>query len=77
MAAQGGGQFVEAKVVVLGDHSVGKTCLLHKYHTGQFQNQVTTIGGAFIAKELKLGPHRVSLGNIFYKHVLLRKVFCL
>lgn len=42
------------KVVILGDSSVGKTSLVHRFTTSEFDNQLSsTIGAAFITKELE------------------------
>ncbi|EAZ63413.1 GTP-binding protein of the rab family [Scheffersomyces stipitis CBS 6054] len=40
------------KIVLLGDSSVGKTCLVHRFITNKFdQNTANTIGAAFITKK--------------------------
>lgn len=40
------------KIVVLGDSSVGKTSLVHRFTTNEFdQNLANTIGAAFITKD--------------------------
>ncbi|KAL3162934.1 Ras- protein Rab-24 [Trebouxia sp. C0010 RCD-2024] len=55
---------VDVKVVLLGQQSVGKSCLLDRYITGIFEGQAkNTIGAAFAAKKVKLQNERViSLG---------------
>uniref|UniRef100_A0A671MJP3 Ras-related protein Rab-24 n=1 Tax=Sinocyclocheilus anshuiensis TaxID=1608454 RepID=A0A671MJP3_9TELE len=55
---------VDAKVVMLGKESVGKTSLVERYVHGRFlvgpyQN---TIGAAFVAKALNVGDKVVTLG---------------
>lgn len=42
------------KVVVLGDSSVGKTSLVHRFTTSEFDVNITnTIGAAFITKDME------------------------
>ncbi|XP_040261309.1 ras-related protein Rab-24 isoform X2 [Bufo bufo] len=58
------GQRVDAKVVMLGKESVGKTSLVeryvhHRFLQGPYQN---TIGAAFVAKALSVGGRNVTLG---------------
>uniref|UniRef100_A0A674N3U0 RAB24, member RAS oncogene family n=1 Tax=Takifugu rubripes TaxID=31033 RepID=A0A674N3U0_TAKRU len=55
---------VDAKVVMLGKESVGKTSLVeryvhHRFLVGPYQN---TIGAAFVAKPIQLGEKVVTLG---------------
>ncbi|XP_016897475.1 ras-related protein Rab-24 isoform X3 [Cynoglossus semilaevis] len=55
---------VDAKVVMLGKESVGKTSLVeryvyHRFSVGPYQN---TIGAAFIAKPTKVGETVITLG---------------
>ncbi|XP_015906347.1 ras-related protein Rab-20 [Parasteatoda tepidariorum] len=40
----------DLKVVMVGDASVGKTCLVLRYIDRQFQESVSTIGAAFVLK---------------------------
>ncbi|XP_029460571.1 ras-related protein Rab-20 [Rhinatrema bivittatum] len=49
----------DVKVVLLGDMSVGKTSLLHRYVERRFQETVSTVGGAFYLKQW--GPHSISI----------------
>uniref|UniRef100_A0A8C7QJQ5 Ras-related protein Rab-24 n=1 Tax=Oncorhynchus mykiss TaxID=8022 RepID=A0A8C7QJQ5_ONCMY len=55
---------VDAKVVMLGKESVGKTSLVeryvhHRFLVGPYQN---TIGAAFVAKPIQVGDKVVTLG---------------
>ncbi|XP_068601159.1 ras-related protein Rab-24 isoform X2 [Brachionichthys hirsutus] len=55
---------VDAKVVMLGKESVGKTSLVeryvhHRFLVGPYQN---TIGAAFVAKSIQVGDKVVTLG---------------
>ncbi|KAA0720360.1 Ras-related protein [Triplophysa tibetana] len=55
---------VDAKVVMLGKESVGKTslverCVHRRFLVGPYQN---TIGAAFVAKALNIGDKVVTLG---------------
>uniref|UniRef100_A0A3Q3WNT0 Uncharacterized protein n=1 Tax=Mola mola TaxID=94237 RepID=A0A3Q3WNT0_MOLML len=55
---------VDAKVVMLGKESVGKTSLVeryvhHRFLVGPYQN---TIGAAFVAKSIQLGDKVITLG---------------
>ncbi|KAL4660044.1 ras-related protein Rab-24 [Arapaima gigas] len=58
------GQRVDAKVVMLGKESVGKTSLVeryvhHRFLVGPYQN---TIGAAFVAKSVQVRDKVVTLG---------------
>uniref|UniRef100_A0A3Q1FT99 RAB24, member RAS oncogene family n=1 Tax=Acanthochromis polyacanthus TaxID=80966 RepID=A0A3Q1FT99_9TELE len=55
---------VDAKVVMLGKESVGKTSLVeryvhHRFLVGPYQN---TIGAAFVAKPIQVGEKVITLG---------------
>ncbi|XP_076835594.1 ras-related protein Rab-24 [Brachyhypopomus gauderio] len=55
---------VDAKVVMLGKESVGKTSLVeryvhHRFLVGPYQN---TIGAAFVAKAINVGDKVITLG---------------
>jgi len=53
---------VRAKVVVLGNTGVGKTCLVTSYVTGNFpQGVAPTIGAAYLSKDIDVGRSRVKL----------------
>ena len=50
------------KVVVIGDSSVGKTCLSLRYLTGEFSNQTRpTIAAGFCNAKVKLGKQEIDL----------------
>eukprot|EP00276_Gloeochaete_wittrockiana_P017858 CAMPEP_0184354288 /NCGR_PEP_ID=MMETSP1089-20130417/87102_1 /TAXON_ID=38269 ORGANISM="Gloeochaete wittrockiana, Strain SAG46.84" /NCGR_SAMPLE_ID=MMETSP1089 /ASSEMBLY_ACC=CAM_ASM_000445 /LENGTH=205 /DNA_ID=CAMNT_0026690211 /DNA_START=34 /DNA_END=651 /DNA_ORIENTATION=+ len=52
---------VDVKVVLLGLHDVGKTCLVERFLHGKFKTNVTaTVGAAFGAKQVDL-PGGLSL----------------
>jgi len=54
---------VDIKVVLLGKHSVGKTCLVERYLHGKFKDQtVATVGAAFGAKKMVAKGKEVTLG---------------
>jgi len=54
---------VDVKVVLLGKHDVGKTCLVERYLHGKFKdNTVATVGAAFGAKKLELNGREITLG---------------
>jgi len=54
---------VDVKVVLLGKHSVGKTCLVERYLHGKFKDQtVATVGAAFGAKKVTMKGKEVTLG---------------
>ncbi|KAJ8266908.1 hypothetical protein GJAV_G00136040 [Gymnothorax javanicus] len=55
---------IDAKVVMLGKESVGKTSLVerfvhHRFLVGPYQN---TIGAAFVARQIQVGDKVVALG---------------
>ncbi|GAM22707.1 hypothetical protein SAMD00019534_058820 [Acytostelium subglobosum LB1] len=52
----------DVKVVVLGLSSVGKSCLVHRCITNQFEHTVMTVGGTFSAKKMQVGNTEVVLG---------------
>jgi len=57
------GSKVDVKVVLLGKHSVGKTCLVERYLHGKFKDStVATVGAAFGAKKLMVNGKEVTLG---------------
>jgi len=57
------GSKVDVKVVLLGKHSVGKTCLVERYLHGKFKDTtVATVGAAFGAKKLVVSGKEVTLG---------------
>jgi len=54
---------VDVKVVLLGKHSVGKTCLVERYLHGKFKDQtVATVGAAFGAKKVNARGKEITLG---------------
>lgn len=64
MSRDGGGasQGLEAKLVVLGDTGVGKTCIVLRYIQGTFSPDTTsTIGAFFLTKKLHLDGQKVKL----------------
>ena len=53
---------LEAKVVLVGSQSVGKTCIVLRYVQGTFSgNTGTTIGAAFFTNRLIIGGKRLKL----------------
>mmetsp|Transcript_16049 Transcript_16049/g.43424 ORF Transcript_16049/g.43424 Transcript_16049/m.43424 type:complete len:115 (+) Transcript_16049:38-382(+) len=53
---------VEAKVVVLGDTGVGKTCLVFRFIEGKFQSHgASTIGASFMVKKMTLDGAKLTL----------------
>ena len=53
---------IDAKVVLLGASSVGKTCIVTRATTDTFnQNQASTVGAQFSAKSVMAGSTRVML----------------
>ncbi|NWX95366.1 RAB24 protein, partial [Nothoprocta ornata] len=55
---------VDAKVVLLGQESVGKSSLVERYVHGRFRPgpYQNTIGAAFVAKAMAVGEQSVTLG---------------
>uniref|UniRef100_A0A7S4NNU2 Ras-related protein Rab-24 n=1 Tax=Paramoeba aestuarina TaxID=180227 RepID=A0A7S4NNU2_9EUKA len=54
---------VDMKVVLLGQHDVGKTCLVERYLHGKFKENVTaTVGAAFGAKKVVVSGTPLTLG---------------
>jgi len=54
---------VDVKVVLLGQHDVGKTCLVERYLHGKFKYNVTaTVGAAFGAKKVDVNGSSITLG---------------
>eukprot|EP01102_Stenamoeba_stenopodia_P017484 TRINITY_DN626_c0_g1_i2.p1 TRINITY_DN626_c0_g1~~TRINITY_DN626_c0_g1_i2.p1 ORF type:complete len:261 (-),score=34.34 TRINITY_DN626_c0_g1_i2:19-801(-) len=54
---------VDVKVVLLGQHDVGKTCLVERYLHGKFKFNVTaTVGAAFGAKKVEVNGTSITLG---------------
>ncbi|XP_060595641.1 ras-related protein Rab-20-like [Ruditapes philippinarum] len=49
----------DAKVIILGDYNVGKTCLISRYIDGTFGPHESTIGAAFFLKQW--GPYNVAV----------------
>jgi len=55
-------QELTLKVVVIGDSSVGKTCVSLRYLTGEFSSQTTpTIAAGFCNAKVKLGKTNINL----------------
>uniref|UniRef100_A0A3Q2XTY1 RAB24, member RAS oncogene family n=1 Tax=Hippocampus comes TaxID=109280 RepID=A0A3Q2XTY1_HIPCM len=70
------GMRVDAKVVMLGKESVGKTSLVeryvhHRFLVGPYQN---TIGAAFVAKPIQVGEKVITLGIWVRSHETLKSV---
>eukprot|EP01117_Protostelium_nocturnum_P002830 TRINITY_DN1374_c0_g1_i1.p1 TRINITY_DN1374_c0_g1~~TRINITY_DN1374_c0_g1_i1.p1 ORF type:complete len:196 (-),score=56.85 TRINITY_DN1374_c0_g1_i1:20-607(-) len=54
---------VDVKVVLLGKHSVGKTCLVERFLRDKFKdNTVATVGAAFGAKKMDVNGKEVTIG---------------
>eukprot|EP00211_Chloroparvula_japonica_P015367 CAMPEP_0119136840 /NCGR_PEP_ID=MMETSP1310-20130426/22237_1 /TAXON_ID=464262 /ORGANISM="Genus nov. species nov., Strain RCC2339" /LENGTH=202 /DNA_ID=CAMNT_0007127869 /DNA_START=113 /DNA_END=721 /DNA_ORIENTATION=- len=54
---------VDVKVVLLGKHDIGKTCLVERYLHGKFKSNVTnTVGAAFGAKKVISDNNSLTLG---------------
>eukprot|EP01121_Diplochlamys_sp_Union-15-3_P008834 TRINITY_DN2369_c0_g2_i6.p1 TRINITY_DN2369_c0_g2~~TRINITY_DN2369_c0_g2_i6.p1 ORF type:complete len:212 (-),score=41.87 TRINITY_DN2369_c0_g2_i6:67-654(-) len=54
---------VDVKVVLLGQHAVGKTTLVDRYLNGAYKTNVTaTVGAAFAAKKVVIGSRSLTLG---------------
>ncbi|XP_002730555.1 ras-related protein Rab-20-like [Saccoglossus kowalevskii] len=49
----------DLKVVIMGDSSIGKTTLIHRYLDGKFTDVSTTIGASFFLKQW--GPYNVAI----------------
>eukprot|EP00961_Rhodomonas_salina_P125868 1695991-Rhodomonas_salina.2 len=59
MASDGG---FEAKVVVLGDTGVGKTCLVHRFVEGRFTpHGASTIGASFMVKKINIDGQKLTM----------------
>ena len=53
---------LEAKVVVLGERGVGKTCLVLRYIEGAFSAETSsTVGAFFLTKKLTVAQRKVKL----------------
>lgn len=57
-----GQQNVDLKVVLLGDSSVGKTCLLVRFLNNSFGNTAATIGASFAVKNVIKDGEQYTLG---------------
>ncbi|KAH3758831.1 RAB24, member RAS oncogene family [Pelomyxa schiedti] len=63
MSALPGGDRAEVKVVVLGRHDAGKTCLINQYLLGRYTDGMKpTVGGAFGAKKVVIGRETIVMG---------------
>lgn len=52
------------KIILIGDSNVGKTCVVHRFKTGQFsEKQQNTIGVDFTVRSLDLDGKRVKVGG--------------
>lgn len=52
----------EVKIILIGDASVGKSCIVQQYVTGTFQESTkATVGAAFISKDVELEGHSYTL----------------
>jgi len=57
------GSKVDLKVVLLGMHDVGKTCLVERYLQGKFDEGVSaTVGAAFGARKIEVDGKSITMG---------------
>ncbi|EAY03529.1 small GTP-binding protein, putative [Trichomonas vaginalis G3] len=55
-------QIPEYKIVTIGDHGVGQTCLIMRYYYGEFQeNPKPTVGAAYVKVKAEANNHQVQL----------------
>lgn len=52
------------KIILIGDSNVGKTCVVHRFKTGHFnEKQQNTIGVDFTVRSLDIDGKRVKVGG--------------
>ncbi|POI35620.1 hypothetical protein CIB84_000628 [Bambusicola thoracicus] len=50
------------KIILIGDSNVGKTCVVHRFKTGQFyEKQQNTIGVDFTVRSMDIDGKKVKL----------------
>jgi len=49
------------KIIIVGEASVGKTCLTYRYVTNSFENKQPTVGASFMAVKRMIGNCEVKL----------------
>lgn len=63
------------KIVIIGDHNTGKSCLLLRFAENTFRyDHITTLGVDFKLKTIKIGRDKIRLelwdtaGNHFFQY---------
>lgn len=51
----------EVKIIVVGEHGVGKSSIVARFITGQFEDLVPTIGAAFLSKDYEVNGRQYLL----------------
>lgn len=52
------------KIILIGDSNVGKTCVVHRFKTGQFnEKQQNTIGVDFTVRSMDIDGKKVKVGG--------------
>lgn len=52
------------KIILIGDSNVGKTCVVHRFKTGQFyEKQQNTIGVDFTVRSMDIDGKKVKVGD--------------
>lgn len=52
------------KIILIGDSNVGKTCVVHRFKTGQYnEKQQNTIGVDFTVRSMDIDGKRVKVGG--------------
>lgn len=51
------------KIILIGDSNVGKTCVVHRFKTGQYnEKQQNTIGVDFTVRSMDIDGKKVKVG---------------
>lgn len=52
------------KIILIGDSNVGKTCVVHRFKTGQYnEKQQNTIGVDFTVRSMDIDGKKVKVGG--------------